>query len=60
MLVDKFLEDMSPRDIEAATIPTLEELQSEMDAQGAQWVKQALASDPGKYRLVLCLTCVES
>ena len=48
MLLDKFLEDMSPREIEAATIPTLEEVQTEMDAQGAQWVQQALATDPGE------------
>ena len=60
MLLDKFLGGMSPRDIEAATMPTLEELQAEMDEQGAQWVKEALASDPGKYHLILFLKCVKS
>ena len=48
MLLDKFLEDMSPREIEAATIPTLDELHATMDAQGAQWVQQALAAAPGE------------
>ena len=48
MLLDKFLEDMSPREIEAATIPTLEEIHATMDEQGAQWVQQALAAAPGE------------
>ena len=48
MLLDKFLEDMSPREIEAATIPTLEELRATMDEEGAQWVQQALATTPGE------------
>ena len=60
MLLDKHLDGMALRDIEAATMPTLEELQAEMDEQGAQWVKEALASDPGKYHLILCLKCVKS
>ena len=48
MLLDKFLENMSPQEIEAATIPTLDELHSTMDEQGAQWVQQALAAAPGE------------
>ena len=48
ILLDKFLEDVSPQEIEAATIPTLYELQADMDAQGAQWVQQALAAAPGE------------
>ena len=49
VLLDKHLEGMSLKDIKAATMPTLEELQKEMDDQGAQWVREALAMDPGKY-----------
>ena len=48
MLLDKFLEDMSPQEIEAVTMPTLDELHATMDAQGAQWVQQALAAAPGE------------
>ena len=47
-MLDKFLENLSPLEVEAATIPTLEELHAEMDAQGAQWVQQALAAAPGE------------
>ena len=53
MLLDKHLEGMAPEDIRAATMPTMEELQREMDQQGAQWVKDALATDPGKYHPTL-------
>ena len=49
VLLDKHLEGMSLKDIKAATMPTLEELQKEMDDRGAQWVRDALAMDPGKY-----------
>ena len=48
ILLDKFLEELSPQEVEAATIPTLEELHAAMDAQGAQWVQQALAAAPGE------------
>ena len=47
-MVDKFLENMSLQEIEAATIPTLEELRATMDEEGAQWVQQALATTPGE------------
>ena len=60
MLLDKHLDGMALRDIKAATMPTLEELQAEMDEQGAQWVKDALATDPGKYHLTLFLKCAKS
>ena len=53
MLLDKHLEGMALKDIRAATMPTMEELQREMDQQGAQWVKDALATDPGKYHPTL-------
>ena len=53
VLLDKHLEGMALKDIKAATMPTLEELQSEMDDQGAQWVRDALATDPGEYQLTL-------
>ena len=48
MMLDKFLENMSLQEIEAATIPTLEELHATMDEEGAQWVQQALATTPGE------------
>ena len=48
MMLDKFLENMSLQEIEAATIPTLEELRATMDEEGAQWVQQALATTPGE------------
>ena len=60
MLLDKHLDGMALRDIEAATMPTLEELQAEMDEQGAQWVKDALATHPGKYHLTLVFNCDKS
>ena len=44
---------MALKDIKAATMPTLEELQAEMDNQGAQWVRDALATDPGEYKVSL-------
>ena len=53
ILLDKFLEDLSPQEIEAVTIPTLDEVRTAMDAQGTQWVQQALAIVPGKCRQVL-------
>ena len=53
VLLDKHLEGMALKDIKAATMPTLEELQTEMDEQGAQWVRDALATDPGEYQLTL-------
>ena len=53
VLLDKHLDGMAPKDIKAATMPTLEELQAEMDNQGAQWVRDALATDPGEYEVSL-------
>ena len=53
VLLDKHLDGMAPKDIKAATMPTLEELQAEMDNQGAQWVRDALATDPGEYKVSL-------
>ena len=47
-MLDKFLENMSLQEIEAATIPTLEELRATMDEEGTQWVQQALATTPGE------------
>ena len=47
-MLDKFLENMSLQEIEAATIPSLEELRATMDEEGALWVQQALASTPGE------------
>ena len=49
VLLDKHLDGMALKDIKAATMPTLEELQTMMDEQGAQWVRDALTTDPGKY-----------
>ena len=60
MLLDKHLDGMALRDIKAATMPTLEELQTEMDEQGAQWVKDALATDPGKYHPTLVVNYEKS
>ena len=34
ILLDKFLEDRSPQEIEALTMPTLEEVREALDAQG--------------------------
>ena len=47
ILLDKFLEDFSSQEIEAVTMPTLEEVRAAMDARGTQWVQQALAIDTG-------------
>ena len=47
ILLDKFLEDRSPREIEALTMPTLDELREAFDEQGAQWIQQALAANTG-------------
>ena len=53
ILLDKFLENRSPQEIEALTMPTLEELREAFDAQGAQWVQQALAANTGGCRQVM-------
>ena len=47
ILLDKFLEDRSPQEIEALTMPTLDELRETFDEQGAQWIQQALAANTG-------------
>ena len=55
ILLDKFLENCSPQEIEALTMPTLEEVRAAMDAHGTQWVKQALAANPGKCGQVMMI-----
>ena len=53
ILLDKFLENRSPQEIEALTMPTLEEVREALDAQGAQWVQQALAANTVGWRQVM-------
>ena len=48
ILLDKFLADFSPQEVEALTMPTLEEVRATMDASGTQWVQQALTANPSK------------
>ena len=47
-LLDRFLEGIPPQDIEAITIPTLEEVSQTLGAQDALWVDRALASAPSE------------
>ena len=49
ILLDKFLADLSPQEIEAVVMPTLEEVRDAMDARGTQWVQQALAGNSSEY-----------
>ena len=51
ILLDKFLAELPPQEIEAVEMPTLEEVREALDARGTQWVRQALATerDPGEY-----------
>ena len=53
ILLDKFLENRSPQEIEALTMPTLEEVREALDAHGTQWVQQALAASTGGCRQVI-------
>ena len=55
ILLDRFLADFTPQEIEAMTMPTLEEVRATLDARGSQLVQQALASVPGKSGLVMCI-----
>ena len=49
ILLDKFLADLSPHEIEAVVMPTLEEVRDAMDARGTQWVQQALTGNSCEY-----------
>ena len=53
ILLDRFLADSTPQEIEAMTMPTLEEVREALDARNSQLVQQALASVPGKSSLVM-------
>ena len=57
ILLDKFLADLSPQEMEAMVMPTLEEVRDAMDARGAQWVRQALAGNSSEYRQTWSNSC---
>ena len=43
VLMDEFVADLSPQEVEALEMPTLEEVRAAIDARGPQWMQQALA-----------------
>ena len=48
-LLDRYLDNIPPEDVEVIEIPTLEEVSQTLDAQDPQWVDQALATAPSEY-----------
>ena len=48
ILLDEFLADFSPQEVEALTMPSLEEVRATRDARGTQGVQQVLAAYPSE------------
>ena len=55
-LLDEFVADLSPQEVEALVMPTLEEVRASIDARGTQWMQQALAGNSGE----CCQVCSNS
>ena len=57
-LLDRFLEGIPPQDIEAVTIPTLEEVSQTLGAQDALWIDRALAAAPSEFWFSALVSCL--
>ena len=57
VLLDEFVADLSPQEVEALEMPTLEEVRAAIDARGTQWMQQALAVDSSECGHVWIESC---